>query len=79
VGNRLVPGGGFSAVGHLGEAYGLISTFVVDLERRNGMVSLIGGFGTDPDSNPGQYSAHTRAEELILGALYKRAILGKTD
>lgn len=79
VGNRLVPGGGFSAVGHLGEAYGLISTFVVDLDRRNGMVSLIGGFGTDPDSNPGQYSAHTRAEERILGALYQRAILGKTD
>jgi CubicO group peptidase (beta-lactamase class C family) len=78
-GNRLVPGGGFSAVGHLGEAYGLISTFVVDLERGNGMVSLIGGFGTDPDRNPGQYSAHTRAEELILSALYKRAILGKTD
>ncbi|UGQ46478.1 serine hydrolase domain-containing protein [Massilia endophytica] len=79
VGNRLVEGGGFSAVGHLGEAYGLISTFVVDLQNGNGMVSLIGGFGTDPDQRPGAFSAHTRSEELILNALYRRAILGKVD
>lgn len=73
----LVEGGGFSAAGHLGEAYGLISTFVVDLERGNGMVSLIGGTGTDPESNPGRYSAMTRSEERILTALYRRAILGQ--
>lgn len=73
----LVEGGGFSAVGHLGEAYGLISTFVVDLERGNGMVSLIGGTGADPDGNPGRYSAMTRSEERILTALYRRAILGQ--
>src|SRR5689334_24747384 len=54
-GNRLVSGGGFSAVGHLGEAYGLISTFVVDLQRKNGLVSLIGGFASDPDAYPGQF------------------------
>jgi CubicO group peptidase (beta-lactamase class C family) len=75
-GNRLVPGGGFSAVGHLGEAYGLISTFVVDLQKKNGLVSLIGGFGSDPDAYPGQFSAHTRTEEKILDALYRRAVLG---
>jgi CubicO group peptidase (beta-lactamase class C family) len=78
-GNRLVQGGGFSAVGHLGEAYGLVSTFAVDLEGRNGLVSLIGGFGTDPESYPGRYSALVRSEELILTALYRRAVLGKTD
>ncbi|WP_158567964.1 MULTISPECIES: hypothetical protein [unclassified Duganella] len=75
--NRLVEGGGFSASGHLGEAYGLISTFVVDLQHGNGMVSLIGGTGADPDSNPGRYSAMTRSEERILTALYRRAILGR--
>ncbi|MCP2007186.1 serine hydrolase domain-containing protein [Duganella violaceipulchra] len=74
---RLVEGGGFSAVGHLGEAYGLISTFVVDLRRSNGMVSLIGGTGADPDRNPGRYSAMTRSEERILTALYRHAILGR--
>ena len=78
-GNRLVQGGGFSAVGHLGEAYGLVSTFVVDLERRNGLVSLIGGFGADPEKYPGRYSALARTEELILTALYRRAVLGRTD
>jgi CubicO group peptidase (beta-lactamase class C family) len=76
-GNRLVEGGGFSAAGHLGEAYGLISTFVVDLKSGNGMVSLIGGTGADPDSNPGRYSSMTRSEERILTALYRRAILGQ--
>jgi CubicO group peptidase (beta-lactamase class C family) len=76
-GNRLVEGGGFSAAGHLGEAYGLISTFVVDLKSGNGMVSLIGGTGADPDGNPGRYSAMTGSEERILSALYRRAILGQ--
>lgn len=71
--------GRFHAVGHLGEAYGLISTFAVDLNKKQGIVSLIGGFGSDPDADPGQYSAHTRAEEKILDALYKRAILGRED
>ncbi|WP_229259601.1 serine hydrolase domain-containing protein [Duganella aceris] len=76
-GNRLVEGGGFSASGHLGDAYGLISTFVVDLDSGNGMISLIGGTGADPERHPGRYSAMTRSEERILTALYRRAILGQ--
>jgi CubicO group peptidase (beta-lactamase class C family) len=71
--------GQFHAVGHLGEAYGLVSTFAVDLKKKQGIVSLIGGFGSDPDADPGQCSAHTRAEEKILDALYRRAILGRDD
>ena len=78
-GNRLVRGGGFSAVGHHGEAYGLMSTFAVDLAGRNGLVSLIGGFGTDPEREPGQYSALSRPEEAILSALYRRAVQGRAD
>ncbi|MNT70000.1 hypothetical protein D3C72_2083530 [compost metagenome] len=66
-------------MGHLGEAYGLVSAFALDLERRNGLVSLIGGFGTDPEQYPGRYSALVRSEELILTALYRRAVLGKAD
>jgi CubicO group peptidase (beta-lactamase class C family) len=73
-GNRLVEGGRFAAVGHLGEAYGLISTFAVDLANRNGIVSLVGGVGSDPERDPGRYSAHTRAEEAILTTLYRGAI-----
>jgi len=72
--DRLVEGAPFDAVGHLGDAYGLVSTFAVDLARRNGIVSLIGGFGSDPDADPGTYSAHTRAEERILTTVYRGAI-----
>ncbi len=71
--------GHFRAVGHLGEAYGLVSTFAVDLKKKQGIVSLIGGFGSDPDADPGLHSAHTRAEERILDAIYQRAILGRGD
>jgi CubicO group peptidase (beta-lactamase class C family) len=71
--------GQFHAVGHLGEAYGLVSTFAVDLKKRQGIVSLIGGFASDPEADPGRYSAHTRAEEKILDALYQRAILGREE
>jgi hypothetical protein len=42
-------------------------------------VSLIGGFGSDPDTEPGLHSAHTRAEERILDAIYQRAILRRRD
>ncbi len=73
-GNRLVDGAHFEAVGHLGEAYGLVATFAVDLARGDGMVSLIGGFGSDPERDPGSYSALTRAEERILTTLYRGAI-----
>jgi CubicO group peptidase (beta-lactamase class C family) len=77
---RLVEGGGFSAVGHLGDAYGLMSVFVADLERRNGMVVLVGGTSTDPfgPANHGQYSSLARFQERILTALYRRAILVQT-
>jgi len=71
--------GHFNAVGHLGEAYGLISTFAVDLKKKQGIVSLIGGFGSDPEADPGRISAHTRAEERILDAIFQHAILGRGD
>lgn len=78
-GMQLVEGGGFSGVGHLGEAYGLMSVFVVDLEKKNGMIVLVGGVSSDPDGYQGKYSAMPRFEEQILSALHKRAILGKID
>ena len=73
----LPKDGRFHAVGHLGEAYGLVSTFAVDLQKKQGIVSLIGGYASDPDADPGLYSAHNRVEERILDALYRRAILGR--
>jgi len=73
-GNGLVDGARFTAVGHLGDAYGLVSAFVLDFRNKNGMVMLVGGTGSDPEGYPGQYSAMGRSEELILTALYRGAI-----
>jgi CubicO group peptidase (beta-lactamase class C family) len=72
---RLVEGGGFAAVGHLGDAYGLMSVFAADLKNRNGMVALVGGSSTDPLAYKGMYSSLARFEEQILTAMHRRAIL----
>lgn len=77
-GMRLL-GGGFDAVGHLGDAYGLRSVFAFDRAKGNGLIMLAGGTAADPESQPGSYSALARFEERILDALYQRAIVGQQD
>jgi CubicO group peptidase (beta-lactamase class C family) len=76
-GMQLVEGGGFSALGHLGDAYGLMSVFVFDPASRNGMVALIGGTSSDPEQQRGVHSSMARFEERILSALYRRALVDK--
>jgi len=73
-GDRLVEGGGFVAVGHLGDAWGLRSAFVFDPKTKNGMIFLSGGPGFDPATTPGAYSASYRYEERILTALYRHKL-----
>ena len=73
-GDRLVQSGGFTGVGHLGDAWGLRSAFVFDPKRKNGMIFLSGGQGFDPVTTPGKYSAFYRYEERILSALYERTL-----
>jgi CubicO group peptidase (beta-lactamase class C family) len=73
-GSRLIEQGGFSAVGHLGEAYGLMSVFAVDLAAGNGMIVLAGGASTDPAAYKGSYSSMARFEEKILTAMHRRVI-----
>jgi hypothetical protein len=73
----LVEGGGFEAVGHLGDAYGLRSVFAFEPARGNGMIVLAGGSSADPGSDKGRYSAMARFEERILSALYRHAIVGQ--
>lgn len=73
-GMRLVEGGGFPAIGHLGEAYGLMSVFAVDLASRNGMVVLVGGVGSDPEAYRGKYSSMARFEEKILSAIHRHVL-----
>ncbi len=78
-GTAIVEGGGFDGIGHLGEAYGLYSVFVVDLARKNGMIAFFSGSTSDPEAQKGRYSSLTRPQERILTALHKRAILGLGD
>ena len=78
-GDRVVDGGGMNAVGHLGDAWGLTSAMLFDREKKNGMIFLIGGPGFNPETNPGKYSSFFRHEEMILTALYRRAIFFETD
>ncbi|HEY5800669.1 MAG TPA: serine hydrolase [Burkholderiaceae bacterium] len=73
-GDRLVDSGGLRAVGHLGDAWGLKSAFVIDPITRNGMIYLIGGPGADPEENRGKYSSHYRFEEQVLSALYRHML-----
>lgn len=70
-GTRLVEGGGFDAIGHLGEAYGLMSVFALDLAAKNAMVVLAGGVSSDPEVYKGIYSSLSRFEEKILTALHR--------
>ena len=73
--DALLPGGGWYGVGHLGDAYGLYSDFVVDLQHQNGWIALIGGTGTDPEQHAGPL-ALTGYEQRINAALYAGAIVG---
>ncbi len=78
-GDRLVDGGGFAGVGHIGDAWGLTAAFAFDPRTKHGLVFLTGGPGFDPATDPGRYSARYGHEERILTALWKRAILGNAD
>jgi len=73
-GDRLVEGGGFTAVGHLGDAWGLRSAFAFDPKTKSGMIFLSGGPGFDPETTPGTYSALQRYEERILTSLYRHVL-----
>jgi CubicO group peptidase (beta-lactamase class C family) len=73
-GDRLVAGGGFAAVGHLGDAWGLTAAFVFDPSRKDGMIFLTGGPGFDPATYRGDYSSLYRHEEKILSAMHQRLL-----
>ncbi len=78
-GDRLVRDGSFHAIGHLGDAYGLMGTFAFDPRTGDGVVMLVGGTGFDPETDRGTYSSAAGFEERIVTALHRRAILGRAD
>lgn len=73
-GDRLVAGGGFKGVGHLGWSWGLNALFVFDPDSRDGMIYISSGVGANPDLQPGEYSSEARFQERITDALYRGAI-----
>ncbi len=73
-GDRLVEGGGFTGVGHLGWSWGLNALFVFDPASGNGMIYVSSGVGADPDQQPGRFSSEARFQERITDALYRGAI-----
>jgi CubicO group peptidase (beta-lactamase class C family) len=73
-GDRLVEGGGFTGVGHLGWSWGLNALFVFNRETKDGMVYVSSGVGADPDRQPGKFSSEARFQERITDALWRDAI-----
>jgi CubicO group peptidase (beta-lactamase class C family) len=73
-GDRLVEGGGFKGVGHLGWSWGLNALFVFDPATNDGMIYVSTGVGADPDKQPGAFSSEARFQERITDALYRGAI-----
>ena len=73
-GDRLVEGGGFTGVGHLGWSWGLNALFVFDPRTKDGMIYVGTGVGANPDLQPGKFSSEARFQERITDALYRGAI-----
>jgi CubicO group peptidase (beta-lactamase class C family) len=55
-GDRLVEGGGFTGVGHLGWSWGLNALFVFNPASQDGIIYVSSGVGADPDKQPGRFS-----------------------
>lgn len=77
-GDWLKEGGGVTAVGHLGDAYGLTSAVTFDRRTGDGVIFLCGGVGFDPVTDPGRYSGFYRYEELILDATWRFVLAART-
>jgi hypothetical protein len=73
-GDRLVEGGGFTGVGHLGWSWGLNALFVFDPRTKDGMIYVSSGVGANPEMHPGRFSSEARFQERITDALYRGAI-----
>ena len=71
-GSRLIDDGGFNAVGHLGDAYGLRSLFVFERASGTGYIAIIGGTASDPEASKGIHSPLARVEERVLDAIRER-------
>lgn len=68
MGDRIVAEGGIKLCGHLGDAYGLLSGFLYDVDNGWGVVYALSGTSNYAE-NYGKYSAFYLWEEQILTAV----------
>lgn len=68
-GDKLLVNRPLYWAGHLGDAYGLLSGFLLDLSAQRGVIYILSGMTVDPVDYPGRYSSLSRWEEEILTAL----------
>jgi CubicO group peptidase (beta-lactamase class C family) len=60
-------------VGHLGEAYGLLSGLWIDPRSGSGMVYMLNGVSSGAEANAGAHSSFTRQEEALAALCRARA------
>lgn len=70
-GDRILADKDIFMKGHLGDAYGLLSAFMLDFSSNIGFIYLIGGVGHDPEDYKGEYSSFYRWEEEIMTAVFE--------
>ncbi|MCB0032693.1 MAG: beta-lactamase family protein, partial [Anaerolineales bacterium] len=68
-GDKLLADRPLYLVGHLGEAYGLLSGFLFDPAAQHGLLYILNGVSADPLTYSGRYSSFSRWEEKILTIL----------
>ena len=68
-GDRLYIGDEGGYLGHLGEAYGLLSGLFYRPQSGEALVYVINGISVDPSKYPGSYSSFYRWEESLLSEL----------
>lgn len=72
-GDRLRPGGGQQAWGHLGFAYGLHAGLLLDPATRCGIAYAVNGIGADPARPRGRHSSFPLWEERLQALLWELA------
>lgn len=71
IGDRILEKNNVTMNGHIGDANGLLSCMMMDLERKDGFIMIMGGVGADPEKNRGSYSGFFKWEEEIATAIFQ--------
>ena len=66
--DRVVAGQELPFAGHTADAYGLLGGMLFDRKKKNGLIYVVIGTGSDKFQYPGKYSAFFRWEEDLLTA-----------